>query len=341
VSERHSAWEESGTFEVASGVFRIPLPLPNDGLHAVNIYVLVDGDELVVIDSGWATQESRGHLNEGLARLDFAVSDITQFLITHSHSDHLTQAVAVRSEYGTPISLGEGERYTLGAITPERVRRPYAQFPKLLRAGAKDVVDALEALPEDFSVDMNSWGLPDRWLQGTEIIELKTRTLRAIHTPGHTRGHYVFWDSDAGLLFAGDHVLPQITPSIGFEAAPDSSPLKHYLASLLLVRTLPDATLLPAHGPVGPSVHARVDELRDHHGSRLHNTLVAISAGAVTAREAAARLGWTRRERHFDEMDVFNQMLAVLETAAHLDVLVERGQLAVTELGDVAHYTVR
>jgi len=145
VSERHSAWEESGTFEVASGVFRIPLPLPNDGLHAVNIYVLVDGDELVVIDSGWATQESRGHLNEGLARLDFAVSDITQFLITHSHSDHLTQAVAVRSEYGTPISLGEGERYTLGAITPERVRRPYAQFPKLLRAGAKDVVDALGA----------------------------------------------------------------------------------------------------------------------------------------------------------------------------------------------------
>ena len=35
----------------------------------------------------------------------------------------------------------------------------------------------------------------------------------------------VFRDAAAGLLFAGDHVLPRITPSIGFEAAPAPSPL--------------------------------------------------------------------------------------------------------------------
>ena len=42
----------------------------------------------------------------------------------------------------------------------------------------------------------------------------------------------------------------------------------------------------------------------------------------------AQRLRWTRRERAFAELDPFNQMLAVIETAAHLDVLVARGSVA-------------
>jgi glyoxylase-like metal-dependent hydrolase (beta-lactamase superfamily II) len=55
-------------------------------------------------------------------------------------------------------------------------------------------------------------------------------------------------------MFAGDHVLPHITPSIGFEQQPAELPLGAYLDSLKLVRGLPDRRLLPAHGPVTPSV---------------------------------------------------------------------------------------
>ena len=44
-----------------------------------------------------------------------------------------------------------------------------------------------------------------------------------------------------------------------------------------------------------------------------------IRHGAATAYEAARALTWTRRERHFDDLDPFNQMMAVLETAAHID----------------------
>jgi hypothetical protein len=36
---------------------------------------------------------------------------------------------------------------------------------------------------------------------------------------------------------------------------------------------------------------------------------------------------WTRRERRFSELDLFSQILAVNETAAHLEVLAIRGQL--------------
>ena len=98
---------------------------------------------------------------------------------------------------------------------------------------------------------------PDEWIAAGQDFDLGTRTLTAITTPGHTRGHVVFADAAAGLLFAGDHVLPHITPSIGFEEAPSAAcRCGDYLQSLNVVRRLPDMRLLPAHGPVSPSTHA-------------------------------------------------------------------------------------
>lgn len=41
----------------------------------------------------------------------------------------------------------------------------------------------------------------------------------------------------------------------------------------------------------------------------------------------------------FADLGTFDQMLAVNETAAHLDVLVQRGQLAVEDVGGVNQYT--
>ncbi len=38
-------------------------------------------------------------------------------------------------------------------------------------------------------------------------------------------------------------------------------------------------------------------------------------------------LPWTRHERAFSELDVFNAALATLETRAHLELLVARGEL--------------
>ncbi len=221
---------------------------------------------------------------------------------------------------------------------------------RLRRAGAHELLRRLPAaLPPPG--DPALWEFPDEWLDdGAEITiagpgdqagdGTAGRRLRAVATPGHTRGHVVFADETAGLLFAGDHVLPRITPSIGFEAAPPPSPLADFLSSLQLVRARPDAELLPAHGPVGMRVHQRVDELLAHHGARLDATLAALGEGRGTAAEVAAALPWTRRQRRLDELDPFNAMLATLETAAHLDLLVERGAANRDERDGVCHYSV-
>ncbi|GAA4883570.1 MBL fold metallo-hydrolase [Saccharopolyspora cebuensis] len=333
---RHE-WMEPGAFEVAAGVHRIPLPLPNDGLRAVNVYAIADGDALTLVDGGWALEESRDRLDRALRTLGAGLGDIRQFLVTHAHRDHYTQAIAVRREYGSTVRLGEGERATLRALRDPEHRSNRAQLALLAECGAKPVLEAVRAASRSPRAG-HFWEEPDEWIGETTDVGLPDRPLRALATPGHTRGHLVFLDEAHGLMFAGDHVLPHITPSIGFEQAPGPLPLRDYLDSLRLVRALPDMRLLPAHGPVTGSVHARVDELLDHHDGRLAASADVVERGADTAYAAARGLTWTRRERALDDLDPYNQMLAVLETKAHLDVLVLQGRLRAEEIDGVRHY---
>ncbi|WP_158887529.1 MBL fold metallo-hydrolase [Amycolatopsis anabasis] len=337
-STRH--WTEPGIYAVAPGVYRIPLPLPNDGLRAVNVYAITDGTELVLIDSGWALDESRELLQAALKAIDADLGDVRQFLITHVHRDHYTQAVALRREFGGRIALGRHEQASLRlSIDPATVELN-AQVVGLRQYGAEEVVDALAKMfgGEERLADRNIWENPDEWLTPGPRTVLPGRDLEVVHTPGHTAGHVVFDDGAAGLLFTGDHVLPHITPSIGFQPARVELPLRDFLGSLRLVRARPDRRMLPAHGPVTDSVHARVDELLAHHDGRLAAMGETVANGASTAYEAALRLGWTRRQRKLGELDAFNQMLAVLETGAHLDLLVSQGKLARTEVDGVLRY---
>jgi glyoxylase-like metal-dependent hydrolase (beta-lactamase superfamily II) len=319
-------WTEPGAHRVADGVHRIPLPLPMDGLRAVNVYAIETEAGLTLVDGGWAVEESRRQLEESLSSIGHRLSDITRFLVTHVHRDHYTQALAVRREYGSHVSLGLGEKPTLDVVRNERLTRD-PTVPQILRAGAEEVARDWADTLSDVQLDLALWEDPDSWLEGDHRLEVGTRTLDAVSTPGHTQGHFVFADLDAGLLFAGDHVLPTITPSIGFEPAYADQPLGDFLASLAKVRAMPDLRLLPAHGAVTGSTHTRVDELVAHHDERLRLCLESVRAGRQTAYDVAGDLPWTRREKRIADLDVFNAALASMETMAHLDLLAARGEV--------------
>jgi glyoxylase-like metal-dependent hydrolase (beta-lactamase superfamily II) len=333
--DRH-AWSRPEPEDVAPDVLRVPLPLPSDALRAVNVYVLRDGDRLTLVDGGWTLTVAREVLVAALRGLGAELGDIGRFLVTHMHRDHYTQAVALRREIGARVALGAGERDSLEEMAHRPV--PLAAQQRALRtAGAGVLADELAALLPATVADeeMADYALPDQWLADGQRVTVGDRVLEAVETPGHTRGHLVFDTGDgddgaggtSGLLFAGDHVLPHITPSIGFE--PDARPgaLTRFLASLARVRERPDRRLLPAHGPLRPSVHARVDELLDHHAGRLDEIERVTTAGAATAADAAAAVTWTRREKGLADLEPFHRMLAVLETDAHLEVLAAQGRL--------------
>ncbi len=337
--EARHAWTLPGAETVVPGVHRIPLPLPMDGLRAVNVYAIEDGDGLVLVDGGWALDVSRELLERSLADLGHALGDIRRVLVTHMHRDHYTQAVAIRRAVGAEVALGLEELTSLHALMDGTSGVLASQPDRLRRLGARDIADAVEAAPPPLADTLSFYEDPDVWLAPGRI-ELDTLALDAVHTPGHTRGHLVFHQPERGLLFAGDHVLPHITPSIGFEPARPPLPLRDYLASLERVLALPDAMLLPAHGPAGGSSHERAHELIAHHERRLADTRAGLAMGAGLALEVANILRWTSRGRSFTDLDLFDQMLAVLETAAHLDVLVLRGEAVRDEQDDLVSYAL-
>jgi glyoxylase-like metal-dependent hydrolase (beta-lactamase superfamily II) len=331
-------WSDPGAFAVAPGVHRIPLPLPQDALRAVNVYAVESAEGLTLIDAGWAMPQSMQALEAGLATIGHDLGEISQVLVTHIHRDHYTQAVELRRRVGARVALGIGERPGLAALHEVGTNLPATTLAVLDRAGASDLAARVRRALGPPRWDLQDWEAPDVWLTAGSV-DLGPRTLRVIPTPGHTQGHVVFLDEAAGLLFAGDHVLPHITPSIGFEVGRTSGlPLADFLDSLRLVTSYPDAALLPAHGPVTPSAHTRVAELLDHHDQRLAEAVAVLGTHRLSAAEVAHRLTWTRRRTRFADLDDGNQMLAVAETAAHLDLLVARHQLGRSQDADTLLY---
>jgi glyoxylase-like metal-dependent hydrolase (beta-lactamase superfamily II) len=323
-----TSWSDPAVEEVADGVFRIPLPLPTDGLRAVNVYLIDSDDGPVCVDSGWAVPEGRDAFVTSLSSIRRAPRDISRYLVTHVHRDHYTQAVVLRREFESKISLGRKERDTLEALCDPGEEMIARRRDNLRRQGASELASPLERFHRGQPMQVTSeWEMPDDWLRDGDVVDAAGRRLDVIETPGHTRGHVVFHDAPDSILFAGDHVLSTITPSIGFELLPSVNPLGDFLRSLARVRDLPDAQLLPAHGPVAPSVHRRVDELVGHHVVRLDQAVAAVRGGADTTFEVAKQLHWTRHYRTFDELDLFNQLLAVSETGAHLKLLEAQGRL--------------
>jgi glyoxylase-like metal-dependent hydrolase (beta-lactamase superfamily II) len=320
-------WTAEGAWQVADGIFRIPLPLPMDGLRAINVYVIATDDGLVLVDGGWAIPEARELLDRCLRSVGSGFGEIRRFLVTHVHRDHFTMATVLGHELGADVALGIDEKPGLDLFHLDFATMTENPFASVLRtAGAHEVAELWnQGVGGGELPDLSLWQYPDTWLEGDLAIPLGARTLDAVHTPGHTPGHYVFADRADGLLFAGDHVLPTITPSIGFTVPPTPQPLGDFMASLTKVRALPDLTVLPAHGPVAPSSHTRVDELLVHHEHRLDLCLAALASGPQHATQVAEQLGWTRHETAYDDLDVFARGMAAMETKAHLELLVARG----------------
>ena len=68
----------------------------------------------------------------------------------------------------------------------------------------------------------------DRTLVDGEVLDLGTRRLRVVFTPGHTPGHHAFLEETTGLVMAGDLVAGVGTVIVD----PDEGDMVDYLASI-------------------------------------------------------------------------------------------------------------
>ena len=340
-------WDDPGAVAVAEGVHRIPLPMPGDALRAINVYAIVDGDRIALIDAGCPHADASRALDVALASLGASVADVSKVIATHAHYDHYGLASRIRAESGAEVLLGARERGLLDVALSRATFERWVEHRRrwLGQHGAGGILEHVERIERDqqFAAlhGAGRWEPPDRLVDAGDVVELVDRALEVHWTPGHTRGHVVFHDRDNKLLFAGDHVLPHITPSLGFEPFADGRALELFLVSLAAVRDLPVARVLPGHGPVFDDLAGRVDELLEHHRRRLANCVGVIADnGAESAHAVASQLTWTSRDRLFTELDPFNRMLAVTETVTHLEWLVGTGRLTRGGADDSVEYAL-
>jgi len=335
VSAGSGPWTEPGAHPVAPGVHRIPLPLPGDALKAVNVYAIEDGDRLALVDAGWHRDDSWEALRSSLRQIGAEPGDIRQVLVTHIHHDHYGQAPRIRTESGATVLLGEGERRSLSTILDPEQRRlaDEHRLQGMRRAGAAELVAPLTAaMTRGGAAGLALWEPPDTLAPDALEIPLHTRRLVVVATPGHTRGHISLLDPEAKLLFAGDHILPHITPSLGVEPwGGEGTSLLDFITSLTKVRPLAVTRVLPAHGPDFTGLRDRVDALLDHHATRLTACIDSLRPAPLPAYEVAKQLPWTRRHRPYEDLDLPNQLLALTETIAHLELLVVQGTLVAEE----------
>lgn len=314
--------------EVRPGIWSVPVPMLGNPLRYSYCHVLLDGRRALVVDPGWPADEAWDVLAGGLRTAGSSVDEVDGVLVTHAHHDHYGLAPRLHHASGAWVALGAAD---VPLLLPDDSRPSDVLAERqrwLAREGGVDHATAVSAAgdPTTVAVSLVSH-LPDRRLNGGEVVEFGRFRIEAVATPGHSPGHVVFLESTEGLLLSGDHVLPRITPNISAFVGHGRSTLHDYLDSLERVAALDVDEVLPGHEWRFGDLTGRVGEIRAHHEERLVE-LVAHLDDEMSAWDLSHRLSWARP---WDDLSPFSRRAALGETLAHLHLLEARGQVRLLE----------
>ncbi|NLF55328.1 MAG: MBL fold metallo-hydrolase [Thauera phenolivorans] len=319
--------------EVAPGIGWLRMPLPF-ALDHINLWTVDDGERLVAIDSGLATEAIREAWTRVLAEDGRPLS---RMVVTHYHPDHLGLATWLAARDGAPIHMTYGE-YFGGHATWHQIAG-YA-IPDMLALFREHGLDEerLEALGARGNVYRR--GVPEmpqriERMHDGDLLRIGAHDWRVITGHGHSPEHASLYCASLGVLISGDMLLPRISTNISvFAATPEDDPLGRFLASLRRFCELPaDTLVLPSHGKPFRGIRARVDQLVEHHRERC----AALVAECDTPHSAGELL-----ETLFPRaLDTHQSMFAMGEAIAHLNHLVRRGELrrVRSEDGTIRHVT--
>lgn len=181
-----------------------------------NTYVLKDLDSktAVVVDPSFECWSIIKELKDNSIRL-------SMIWITHAHFDHIAGVAMLKQAFEQPIPVG---------LHP-------ADLDLWNHAGGAS----------NFGISMPKLPEPDIKFYPNQKLTLGDLKFSVSHTPGHTRGHVIFYQPETQLALTGDLIFYH---SVGRTDLPggDMQTLLHSIRTQIL--TLPPTTrLLSGHGP--------------------------------------------------------------------------------------------
>jgi glyoxylase-like metal-dependent hydrolase (beta-lactamase superfamily II) len=172
--------------QVVPGIYRVNLSI-------VNAYLLDDGGDLTLIDTG--TSGSADKILSAVYSLGRSPASVTHILVTHLHADHTGSLAALKALTGAPAFMHPADAEM---VRSGKSVRPSDPAPGLMNWLIVKVFMAL------------------RGTSGIELAEIEHEVndgdrldlaggLQVIHAPGHAAGQVCFLrEEHGGVLFAAD-----------------------------------------------------------------------------------------------------------------------------------------
>jgi glyoxylase-like metal-dependent hydrolase (beta-lactamase superfamily II)/8-oxo-dGTP pyrophosphatase MutT (NUDIX family) len=248
---------------------------------------IVGRREFVVIDAASKDESEQARLFElidSFIEKDFVCKAI---IVSHLHKDH----------FGGEVALQKHLREKFGLEIPISAHKITA-----------------ESLRDEIKIE--------RFIEDNEVFELKDETgeafeLKALHTPGHARGHLCFYDEEKGFLLSSDNVVGLGTVVI----APPEGDMSDYLNSLERMKNLSNLRFLcGSHGAAVFDAKGKIEEYIAHRRTREKQVLEAFENGAKTPLEIA--------EIVYQNLNPMLFPLAEKSVSAHLAKLAEDGLIS-------------
>jgi glyoxylase-like metal-dependent hydrolase (beta-lactamase superfamily II) len=296
---------------------------------------VVEGEHLTVIDPG--CHGSEHHLEEGLEFIGHSLSAVERVVVTHGHMDHDGGCLTAIRASGAELWAHE----VYGSMLLEdRWEREMHWRRQVNGFDAFENSETVERVKEHHRRALQLH------LDRPVTDGLRSDGLTYFYTPGHSPDELcILFD---GVMFTGDHVLPQITPHPSVQRSHGSFQaalperyrngnsiygLKALLRSLLRVGNMSsDIAVLPAHrafhrGQFNLVGLSRANEIVEHHVQRCHDLI------EILGQEPRDLMSLTRDHFSHRDLNDSNFFLAVTEVMSHIELLEEVGDVSV--IGDL------
>ncbi len=334
--------------ELPGGILRFTLPMPPPLGH-VHVWLIPTGNGWLMFDAGFPSPQGVDQLESEIQPLLSDGRRLEAVVISHYHPDHTAFAGRLQQAFGCDVYIHDADWQRMQMMNAMRQADDGSGevFQRRFSSGwveslddhefegeqSQDARDSMFSRMRDAMKDIDL-PLPEpSILKGGELLEFGGRRFEAIWTPGHTEGHLCVRDLDQNALFTGDHLLGRITPHIGMWPDQERSPLPDFEQSLNLIQELNASIALPAHEAIIERPAERAAEILEHHQLRRRDMLNAASDGHHSVKDIAIQ---TFPKRAKDRMQL---TMAMSETVAHLEALVEEGEL--NRAGDSVHRRYR